>query len=108
MTKLPILAAACAGLMFMAISNGLAQDNKPVAKIKPYPLKVCLVSGEKLTAMGAPVAITNGNREIKFCCKSCLSDFKKDPDKYLKKLKAIETQSTNAVAPAASEPKHSH
>ena len=107
MTKLSIVTAACAGLLFTAIPNILAQD-KPAAPIKPYPLKVCLVSGEKLDTMGAPCVITNGTREIKFCCKGCLSDFKKDPDKYLKKLKEAENQAANKVAPTASDPKQAH
>ena len=36
--------------------------------------------------MGAPVVINHEGQEIKFCCKSCLPDFKEDPAKYLKKL----------------------
>jgi YHS domain-containing protein len=65
---------------------GLAAEAK-AEKPKPYPLKTCLVSDEKLGGMGAPYVFTHEGQEIKLCCKSCLKDFKKDPAKYLKKLK---------------------
>lgn len=54
---------------------------------KPYPLEVCLVSGEKLGEMGEPHVITHEGQQIKFCCKSCVPKFEKDPAKYLSKLK---------------------
>ncbi|MGA2174835.1 MAG: hypothetical protein ABSH38_07625 [Verrucomicrobiota bacterium] len=54
--------------------------------VKPYPLTYCLVSGEKIGEMGKPAAITYKGQEIKFCCGDCVTDFKKDPDKFLKKL----------------------
>src|SRR5437870_7640356 len=60
---------------------GFAADQKSDAKIKPYILKTCVVSGEKLGEMGKPYVITNDMREIKFCCKDCAKDFKKDPAK---------------------------
>ena len=63
-----------------------AADQKSEAKPKPYPLKTCVVSGEKLGEMGKPVVYVHEGREIKFCCKDCIKDFKKDPAKYMKKL----------------------
>jgi len=57
-------------------------------KVKPYPLKVCLITGEKLGTDGMSVyTITNKNQEIKFCCQGCEKTFNKNPEKYLKKLK---------------------
>ena len=55
--------------------------------VKPYTLDTCLVSGEKLGEMGKPYEIVHEGQQIKFCCKSCLPDFQKDPAKYLEKLK---------------------
>ena len=52
----------------------------------PYPLDTCPVSGEKLGSMGAPVVYVHEGQEVKFCCKNCLPDFKKEPAKYLVKL----------------------
>jgi len=54
---------------------------------KPYPLDTCLVSGKKLGSMGDPYAIIHEEQEIKFCCDGCEPSFKKDPAKYLAKLK---------------------
>ena len=53
---------------------------------KPYTLDVCIVSGEKLGSMGAPVVYVHEGQEVKLCCKSCLPDFKKEPAKFLAKL----------------------
>jgi hypothetical protein len=55
-------------------------------QVKAYPLKTCVVSGEKLGSMGKPYVFTDGDREVKLCCKGCLKDFKKDPAKYTKKI----------------------
>jgi hypothetical protein len=54
--------------------------------VKPYPLKVCLVSDEPLGSMGDPVVLVHEGQEVKFCCEGCAGPFKKDPAKYLAKL----------------------
>jgi hypothetical protein len=73
------------------MTNGMAAIP---AKPKPYPLDICIVSGEKLGEMGKPIVFvyttTNVNQEIKFCCTMCKPKFLKDPDTYLKKLTAAE------------------
>ncbi|GAA5483167.1 YHS domain-containing protein [Haloferula sargassicola] len=56
------------------------------AGAKPYPLEVCLVSGEKLGEMGEPHVIVYEGQTIKFCCEHCEPKFRKDPEKYLSKL----------------------
>jgi len=67
-------------------NSALADDKKDAAK--PYPLKTCIVTDEKLDADPAmkSYAFVHEGQEIKLCCKSCLKDFKKEPAKYLKKL----------------------
>jgi len=52
-----------------------------------YPLKTCAVSGEKLGGMGKPVSVAHEGTEVLLCCKSCIKDFKADPDKYVKMVK---------------------
>ena len=69
---------------------GFAGEEKTAAKPKPYPLKTCVVSGEKLGEMSPPYVFTYKDRQIKLCCKDCLGDFKKDPAKYVKKLEVAE------------------
>jgi hypothetical protein len=50
-----------------------------------YPLKKCVVSGEEFGGeMGKPVKVTHNGTDVYLCCKACLKDFKKDPDKYTK------------------------
>ena len=71
---------------------GLAADNDAQKKPKPYTLKTCIVSGEKLGEMGKPVVYVHEGREVKFCCKDCVKDFKKDPAKYVKKIDEAEAK----------------
>ncbi len=58
-----------------------------------YPLETCTVSGDKLDSgpMGKPKDYVYSepgkpDRLIRFCCGDCVSDFRKDPAKYLKIL----------------------
>lgn len=56
-----------------------------------YPLDTCVVSGEKLGAMGKPYdyvhqAPGQPDRLVRFCCRGCVKDFKKDPAAYLRIL----------------------
>ena len=53
--------------------------------VKPYPLSGCIVSDEKLDPEKAVGLVAEG-RELRFCCKSCLKDYKKDSAKFLKKF----------------------
>jgi YHS domain-containing protein len=69
-----------------------AADDKTDPKLKPYPLKTCVVSGEKLGDMSDPYVYKYKDREIKFCCKDCLKDFNKNPAKYIKKLEEAEAK----------------
>ena len=86
-----LLAAFCAAPL-----AGLAADKKP--KLKPYTLKICIVTGEKLGEMGDPFVYEYEGREIKFCCKGCVKDFKKDPAKYIKKIEEAEAKAKKAKA----------
>jgi len=73
---------------------GLAADATagPKTKPKPYPLKTCVVTDEKLGEMGDAYVYVYEGREIKFCCKGCLKDFKKEPAKYIKKIEKAEAE----------------
>lgn len=63
-----------------------AADEPLPAGVKPYPLKICIVSTEELGGMGKPVSKVHEGQEIKFCCKSCIKKFDKDPAGYVKKI----------------------
>lgn len=77
-----------------AAKSGQSAPAKPQAKGDPYPLDVCIVSGEKLGSMGKPVVKEYDGREVRFCCKACVAPFEKDQANFIKKIdeKIIEQQ----------------
>jgi hypothetical protein len=90
--NLLLLGAISAFAGSLALRAADAKADASNAKVKPYTLKTCIVSGEKLGEMGKPVVITNELREIKFCCKDCVKDFKKEPAKFVKKIEEEEAK----------------
>lgn len=56
------------------------------AAVKPYPLKVCIVTDNDLGSMGDEKVIVHEGQEIKFCCAPCEKKFRRTPAKYLEKL----------------------
>ena len=92
-----------ATLALLAVTPALvraADTNTPSssakADVKTYPLKTCIVSGDKFDGdMGKPITLTYKGQEMKFCCKDCVKDFNKDPDKWIKKL--AEAQKADAA-----------
>ncbi len=88
-----LIITAISTLLF---ASGIAAETGSAAKskAKPFTLKTCPVSDEKLGGdMGEPYVFEQDGRQIKLCCKSCLKDFKKDPSKYVKKIEAAEKES---------------
>jgi len=67
-----------------------APDAAWLAKAKAeYPLKACVVSNEEIGGMGEGIDFvyqqeSQPDRLVRFCCKDCVNDFKKEPAKYLK------------------------
>lgn len=79
----------------LTLATALAAENGSANKVKPFTLKTCPVSDEKLGGdMGAPYVFEHEGRQIKLCCKNCLKDFKKDPAKYIKKVEAAEKENS--------------
>lgn len=74
--------------LLVAAAAGFAGDDKtkPAWKGDVYPLDTCVVSGQKLGSMGAPVVKDYDGREVRFCCESCVPKFEADKAKYLKKI----------------------
>jgi len=81
---------------FVPMPGMTSQTNTPAespnATVKPYPLTTCIVSGEKIGEMGKPPVVIYKGQEMKFCCKDCVKDFNKDPDKWIKKLTEAEAK----------------
>jgi hypothetical protein len=88
--------ALAAALFFIPSASRAVDTNSPASTMKPtpYPLKTCVVSGEKLGEMGEPIVFvyTNKdvNQEIKFCCPMCKPKFLAAPDKYMKTIQDAE------------------
>jgi YHS domain-containing protein len=95
MRALKHLIAANLVASFLVPLAGLATDQK-AEKLKPYTLKTCIISGDKLGEMGDPFVYAYKGRQIKFCCKGCLKDFNKEPDKYIKKIDEAEAKAKKA------------
>lgn len=90
-TSLAILALA------LSLNAADSADTKsPKApKAKPYALKTCLVSDEKLDTDPnmKSYSFVHEGQEVKLCCKNCLKDFNKDTAKYLKKMEKSKSKS---------------
>jgi len=87
----PFILASCGEKKTDDSTSKADTENKADAdnsEVKPYPLDVCLVSGEELGSMGAAHVFVHEGQEIKMCCDKCVPKFNKNPDKYLAKLKA--------------------
>lgn len=77
-----------------AMQSGCCQA-KPMAdkadeKATPDLLTTCPVSGDKLGEMGDAYVFTYKGQEVKLCCKSCKKKFDKDPEKYMKIIRAAD------------------
>lgn len=77
-------------LAVAAMSAALLLLNLPsparAAEVRPYPLQVCLVTGNELGSMGKVVTKVHDRQEVKLCCKPCVKKFDANPAKYLSKL----------------------
>ena len=75
-----ILAISVLGGPLVALAGDQPSESKST-KPKPYTLKTCVISGDKLGEMGKPYVFEYKGREIKLCCKNCLKDFNESPAK---------------------------
>ena len=71
---------------------GDIQTNPPIATPPPKPdlLTTCPVSGDKLNEMGPPFVFVYKGQEVKLCCPDCKKDFDKNPEKYMKRIRAAD------------------
>ena len=72
--------------LLLASACGFAQA--PAEGVpKDYPLKKCVISGETLGEHGKPFKVTAAGTDVYLCCKSCVKDFNKDAEKFVKMVK---------------------
>ena len=82
------------------------KDAAWLAKAKAeYPMTACVVSEEKLEGgdRGLPqdfIYRESGkpDRLIRFCCRGCIKDFKKNPDKYMKALDEAAAKKATSIS----------
>jgi YHS domain-containing protein len=86
---LPFVLALPLGLASCSKKEEAANGGSPSGGSErgTYPLTTCVVSGEELGSMGKAVIYDHEGTSVQFCCKSCIKDFKANPEKYLAKLK---------------------
>ncbi len=86
------ICTAVALILVTLATSALAADAKKSDKPKPYILTTCPVSGDEFAANKdmKPYTFVYKDREIKLCCDGCLSDFKKNASKYIKKIETEE------------------
>ncbi len=70
-------------IMMIYALGSLAQNQSLSTTGKAQSL--CPIQGEKISKS---LFVDYKGRRVYFCCSSCIADFKKDPDKYIKKLEA--------------------
>lgn len=90
---LPLLAAffvsSCAETPDHAQAEASPGATAKIAKkaaAKPYPLNVCLVTGDDLDEMDERVSLVHQGQTFEFCCKPCVKKFRGNPDKYVRAL----------------------
>lgn len=73
-------------------TSSVPQTNSVSATPPPKPdlLKTCPVSGDKLGEMGKPFVFVYKGQQVKLCCPDCKSDFDKNPEKYMKLIRAAD------------------
>src|SRR5436189_16846 len=85
-----LTAAPAAGTMPSCCGGATTEPMADEVKATPDLLTTCPVSGEKLGEMGKPLTFVYKDQEVKLCCKSCKKDFDKDPEKYMKIIRAAD------------------
>lgn len=88
----PTLILLCAFALFAAVAQADTVSNSAA-----YPLSTCIVSGKTLGAMGEPVVMKVGDREIRLCCNNCVATFNDDQEAWLAKIdaKIVEAQAAS-------------
>jgi YHS domain-containing protein len=89
-----VISAAGCGNGTNSVNSGNFTNSPSVPPLTPDLLTTCPVTGDSLGSMGTPYVLVYKGQEVKFCCASCTNDFFKDPDKYMKIIRAADRTTT--------------
>ncbi len=81
-----LLTAATLFLGSCASTSTSGAGSSSASTVKPYPLKLCVVTDNELGSMGDEQRIVYQGQEMKFCCAPCVEKFQSNPAKFLAKL----------------------
>jgi YHS domain-containing protein len=96
MKKLKFHAGFLLAIAFICLASAARADGtnslSSTNSIPPKPdlLTTCPISGDKLTEMGKPYVFVYKEQEVKLCCPDCKEDFDKNPEKYMKLIRAAD------------------
>lgn len=86
----------------------MGAHKKHEEKTKVVDNKICPVSGQKIDEK-TKVTYNYKGETYNFCCASCIDDFDKNPEKYIKKLEEEKEQGTSKQEdPSNDSHHHSH
>jgi YHS domain-containing protein len=72
--------------LFVPATYGETGAAGPAGKAKVVGNRICPVTGEKITKK-TEVTYEYKGEIYSFCCRECIDEFKKDPEKYIGKIK---------------------
>ena len=88
----PIVTSVALVLSSCQEDNSSAEDSHshmvPMKNLNQSSSEVCVVSGERLGARGAVYVHHFENSKVPLCCRKCVDDFDKDPERYLAMISA--------------------
>lgn len=90
---------------------GMNMPADSAAAVAAFPLSTCVVSGDKLEDgdMGPPINYVykqegKPDRLVRLCCKSCVKDFNKNPEEFLKMIDDAAAAKAKGEKPATPAP----
>jgi YHS domain-containing protein len=96
------LSAVLVGVLSLSVSAAFAADPDKAQDKKPKPVNaVCPVSDHDIDPA---VTATHSKKLVGFCCEDCLAEFKKSPDKFMKKVEAEEAKNKKEAAKKGEQP----
>lgn len=94
MKKATFIAGLLGAIIFVSSSHiTFADGTNSTSATPPKPdlMKTCPVSGDTLGGdMGKPFVFVYKGQEVKLCCPDCKKDFDKNPEKYMKMIRAAD------------------